>query len=146
MEVLLWAPIFPAAFIGLWAFVMFLLSRVSGWNQLARYYAYDGPAPQTLRRGQSASIGLSTWFPVRYRATLNVGAGDGALYLRPMVLFRLFQPALSIPVSEISREERPGVILRLASLRAEKETGVVILIRPALADWVEAQAGPFSSR
>ena len=146
MEFLLWAPIFPAAFIGLWAFVMFLLSRVSGWNQLARYYAYEGPAPQSLRRDQSASIGLSTWFPVRYRATLNVGAGDGALYLRPAMLFRLFQPALSIPVGEISRQDRQGVVLKLANLRAEKVPGVVILFRPALADWVEAQAGPFSSR
>jgi len=146
MEFLLWAPIFPAAFIGLWVFVMFLLSRMSGWKQLARYYAHDGAAPENLRRGQSASIGLSTWFPVRYRATLNVGAGDGALYLRPMVLFRLFQPALSIPVGDVSRVERQGVILRLASLRAAKVPGVVILLRPALADWVESKAGPFSSR
>ena len=146
MEILLWALVLPAAFIGLWAMIMFILSRMSGWNRLAAVYAWDGEPPANLRYGLSASIGLSTWFPVRYRAALNVGAGDGRLYLRPGALFRLFSPALSIPVAEMTCEVRPGVILKLAHLRAESVPEVVILFRPALADWVQAQAGPFSSR
>jgi|SRR5215217_392154 len=77
-----------------------VISRVSGWHELARQFRADGPAPSYMRNFTSGKIG---W--VGYNGCIAVGGDEQGLYLAPSLVFRLFHPPLRIPWSEIHDRE-----------------------------------------
>lgn len=77
--ILIVAIVFPVAFLTLWCLVLLLLSRISGWNRLARSYsreqtrtAQDGQA----YRWQSGTVGI-----VGYRNCLHIGVSASGISL-----------------------------------------------------------------
>ncbi|GEN09569.1 hypothetical protein SAMN05443572_109223 [Myxococcus fulvus] len=84
------------------AFVMWVLSWVSGWRGLARNFGTDtGDRPESMRWLRSARLGLAS-----YDCCLWVGGDERGLYLRPVLPLRLSHASLRIPWSEIRAWER----------------------------------------
>jgi hypothetical protein len=87
--------LFPIAFITMWSFVLWLLSRLSGWSRLAQ--TYGTPEPRTPAgnkawRWQSGSVGL-----VGYRGCLHIGVSPSGVALAVAWPFRLCHQDLFIP-------------------------------------------------
>jgi hypothetical protein len=91
-------PSFPILFIAGWILVSFIMSRM-GWRQLAKQY-------RTKRRYSFGSGDLISarinW--IRYKRCLMFIHDMEGMYLRPMILFRLFHPPIFIPWREMSEE------------------------------------------
>ena len=93
---------FNPTFIALFILFMVILSfmfRVD-WNDLAKLYRTNEPAPANLSRFQHGSVGL-----VYYKGTLNVGVTPQGLYLSIFPLFNFGLPPLLIPWSAIRKIE-----------------------------------------
>ena len=86
------------SFVLFWGFVVWLISRVSGWQRLARHYRTPTPP-----KGQPVSQMLAMLGSARHRGTLTLQAAPEGLYLTVMVLFRLGHPPLLIPWSAVKR-------------------------------------------
>jgi hypothetical protein len=87
--------IFPFAFIGSWLLVSFILSRM-GWATLATNYPFDG-----VFTGQRIGIISGSINSVNYNNSIILKYNDEGLYLKPIVLFRLFHKPILIPWKEI---------------------------------------------
>ncbi|MEZ5998439.1 MAG: hypothetical protein R3B98_07080 [Hyphomonas sp.] len=137
MSWLLIPPAFLAAFAGIWVTVLFLLGRISGWSRLHAAYPHDGGPIPVHRSMQSASIGSSPLFRVRYRNVLTVGTDGVFLFLKPGFLFGIMQPALAIPLSEIRTEQKQGLLGQLIHLRTAREPDIAIIIHERLFRWLQ---------
>lgn len=133
--------VFPVAFIAIWCGVLWLLSRMSGWNELAGAYGYIGEIRGESRSFQSASIGYRSWFLVRFRSCLGVTVDSGMLIVKPWFIFGVFQPPIAIPLDDLVQRERKMLFWTYRELRALRSGHVMILITPELAQWIEASAG-----
>jgi hypothetical protein len=91
--------IFPFFFIGMWCFVLRILSYMSGWTQLAERFHHSKKFQGTYYRFQSVKLGK-----VNFRSSLEMGVNDQGLFLIPTIIFRLFHKPLLIPWEEISAE------------------------------------------
>src|SRR5688572_3377228 len=80
----------------LWAAVVFLLSRMSGWSTLARTYGAREPFAGTLQRRCSGTLGI-----VGYNKCLALGANELGLHISVPRIFAIGHPALFVPWSEI---------------------------------------------
>lgn len=80
----------------LWVAVMFVLSRLSGWNALARRYEAPQPFSGEVVRRCSGTLG---W--VGYNNSLVLGANEQGLYVAVPRIFAIGHPALLVPWSEI---------------------------------------------
>lgn len=89
-----------------WCAVVWLLSRISGWHRLAQRYASgDRPVTGACYGGITGMVGA-----VSYRSTLTVHFGQEGFFLEVMPLFRVGQPRLFIPWSEISGRKSRSVL------------------------------------
>jgi hypothetical protein len=140
-EATIFIAIFPLLFVGIWLLVMFVLSRASGWSSLANSYPSNEPFSGTVEHWQSAQMRATS----HYNGCLNFGANAHGLYLVPMLLFRSFHPALSIPWSEVtSSPVKMWLFFDYIELRFARVPGVFIRIRPTLAaKLVENSGGIF---
>jgi hypothetical protein len=88
-----WLPyLLPLAFVGLWLFVGWILSRVSGWAALAeRFPASERPQGRKLHR-QVVSMG-----PVGEDGVTGMLVSSRGLYLYAMFLFRFGRRPLLLP-------------------------------------------------
>ena len=86
------------SFVLIWSFVVWLISRLSGWHRLARHYRTSAPPTGQPVRQMLAMLGSA-----RHRGTLTLQAAPAGLYLTVMVLFRLGHPPLLIPWSAVKR-------------------------------------------
>nr|BDT33845.1 hypothetical protein MFMH1_35140 [Myxococcus sp. MH1] len=93
----------------LWfAFVLWVLSWVSGWRGLARNFGTDaGDRPESMRWLRSARLGWAS-----YNHCLWMGGDERGLYLRPVLPLRLSHSPLRIPWSEIRAWERKKFLFR----------------------------------
>ena len=106
---LLFLILFPL----MWCGVLWINSRLSGWNRLARHYRTDKiPSGKLFSRVQG-HIGL-----VSYRAVLECTANGEGLFLRPAALFRFAHPLLFIPWTEM-HDVRRSALLWIPLVRAE---------------------------
>lgn len=87
--------IFPPFFIGLFVFVIYLLSR-KGWSDLVNMYQFDSDF-QGHRFGV-ISAGING---VNYNNCLILKYNEQGFYLRPAFIFRLFHKPVFIPWEEI---------------------------------------------
>jgi hypothetical protein len=98
------APLLFAAF---WCGVVYLLSHLGGWAQLAlKFRAHDLPNGQRFG-WQSARIGRT-----RYNNALTIFTSKQGLYLQPFILFRLAHPPLLIPWSEVKHPQVQRLFMR----------------------------------
>ncbi len=129
-------PLIPVLFIvsfaALWSLVVVIISLAGGWSRLAGYYRATGPFMGQRWAWQTGWLGWA-----RYRGILTIGADASGVYLEVMPLFRIMHPALFIPWSDITVEERttflfPTVVLLFAQvpgvrLSLFKSTGEKVL-------------------
>ena len=102
-------PIFVAAFP---LVVIYVLSRVTGWQRLAERYPSQGePPPPSTRFGYGVFRG---W--LGYNGALVVGSDAGGLYVGTWWIFSWCHPAFYVPWSEVSeiRREASGWNARVA--------------------------------
>jgi hypothetical protein len=86
--------VFPA----FWCFVVWILSRASGWHRLAqRHAAGNRLVSGACHGGVTGMVGV-----VSYRHVLTLHFNADGFFLEVMVLFRIGHPRLFIPWSEIS--------------------------------------------
>jgi hypothetical protein len=94
---------FVVSFLVLWTFILWIISRVSGWHRLAQQYGDTSLFSGEIVRFGSARIGWAN-----YNGALNVGANDMGVYLAPMAIFRPFHPPLFIPWSAVESQPFQG--------------------------------------
>ncbi len=86
---------FPVLFIGVWVLVFFIISRF-GWAKLATHYASDADFPGTRIGLISLAI---NW--VSYNNSLVMKYNERGMYLKPLLVFRLFHKPILIPWKDI---------------------------------------------
>ncbi len=92
--------IFPLYFAFLWVTITFLISRM-GWNRLREFVV----RPETIAHpptGRSFGMNGARIGMANYNNCLTVIVAANGLYMRPIVLFKLFHPPLLIPWSAFS--------------------------------------------
>lgn len=89
-----------------WCFVVWILSRASGWHRLAgRYAMVTRPVMGARHSGLTGMVGA-----VSYRNVLTVHFVPEGFFLEVMVLFRIGQPALFIPWTEVTGRKARQVL------------------------------------
>ena len=81
----------------LWIVVTALLSRMSGWRELAQRYAHKMGTPEESFSFQTASF---RW-AINYRSCITIGLSPEGLSLSILKPFRMFHPSILIPWSVI---------------------------------------------
>jgi len=93
---------FSVVFVLFWAGIVFLISRLSGWSNLAKEF----PAPEDVdgRVFNWCSARLRMF--VNYSNCLTVIVSSAGIYLEPMIFFRIGHKPILIPgyaIMELSR-------------------------------------------
>jgi len=92
--------LFAILFALLWCASSFWVSWVSGWHSLVRRFKYQAePYADIESSGSFASVYLRYWS--HYSGVVFLTAGEDALYVSIMFLFRVGHPPLRIPWGEI---------------------------------------------
>jgi hypothetical protein len=102
----------PIVVVAVPVLVLYVLSRVTGWQRLAERYPSVGMSPEPhTRLGYGVFRG---W--LGYNGALVVGSDAGGLYVGTWAIFSWCHPAFYIPWSEVSeiRTEGSGWNERLA--------------------------------
>lgn len=88
--------IFPFFFIGIWILVNFIISKM-GWNDLVKKYLYTD-----FFAGNRIGIISASINTINYKNCLVLKYNEEGIYLRPILLFRLFHKPLLITWKEIN--------------------------------------------
>jgi hypothetical protein len=83
---------------------LFVLIKVSGWDQIATMYPYRSTFQGKIFKFSSAYLGTT-----QFKGSLDIGINHEGLYLRPFILFRLHYPPALIPWSDVSRFEKKKI-------------------------------------
>jgi hypothetical protein len=95
---------FPFFFIGMWTLVTYVISKM-GWTNLVDKYLF-----QDQFIGQRIGIISASINNSNYKNSLILKYNQDGIYLRPVILFRLFHKPILIPWTEI-KEVRTKKIL-----------------------------------
>ena len=87
---------FPLVFAGMWCGVIFLLSMLGGWRDLAESFPDRGQPCDRSFRMQSGRLGF-----INYSSILTIHSGPQGLRVAVLGPFRLGHPSLFIPWSAI---------------------------------------------
>lgn len=121
---------FVVYFIGLWCLVCYSLSWLGGWHALAHRYRCESDFSGERWRFRS---GKMRW-NLGYSSCLTFGANRDGLYLAVFFPFRVGQPPLFIPWSEITvRRERRSLMWR-TRFTLGNERRIPLLISQRLGD------------
>jgi hypothetical protein len=119
-----------------WCFIVWILSRASGWHRLAlRYPGANRPMTGARHAGVTGMVGV-----VSYRHVLTLHFESDGFFLEVMPLFRIGQPRVFIPWSEIA-ERKPFAMRWWNAIRLTVGHPEVATIRLP-ADLVEKYAPP----
>ncbi|HJX83074.1 MAG TPA: hypothetical protein VJ723_01875 [Candidatus Angelobacter sp.] len=128
----------PLLVIGQFLLVFYMLALVSGWRVLAQRFRAQNPFLGPKWHGQSASLRNTG----RYNHCLTIGADSSGLFIVPLLLFRLWHPALLIPWTEITFERKKVLFLfSVLKLRLGTSDQVPFTVSASLGAKIEAAAG-----
>lgn len=96
---------FLIAFPLMWCFVVWLISIMSGWQELAQKYRAQQPATGKLWLSQYGFVNGA-----RYGNALNITTNDTGLFLETLAIFSINHPRLFIPWSDLHNPNE--VVLR----------------------------------
>ena len=117
-------PVFLAAG---WPLLCFLLSRLSGWATLARFY--KAPLPFS---GRTYALRSGTLNNVEFRGALTLGAGPDGLFLNVLLLFRFGCVPLLIPWDDVAATVHARRWFSTMELRFRQAPSVVLTISEGL--------------
>ena len=95
---------FPFLFVGSWVFVGYIISKL-GWSKLASKYKFT----QLFVGTRVGTISMYINF-INHKNTLILAYNDEGLYIKPIILFRLFHPPILIPWKEIMEVRDKGIL------------------------------------
>jgi hypothetical protein len=96
---------FPFLFVGMWILVTFIISRV-GWSDLAANYETINPFI-----GQRVGIISASINSANYNNSLIMKYNEVGIYLKPIIIFRLFHKPILIPWKEIKEVRYKKILL-----------------------------------
>ncbi len=76
-----------------WSAIVFLISRVGGWSELAERFGHDGPAQGEVFTWCSARLR----FLCNYSNCLRVTISDAGIHIRTLIFFKMGHRPLFIP-------------------------------------------------
>ena len=125
-------------FLLFWCAILFLISALSGWMDLAGNFRLTSTFTGPTWWFQSARMRWTS----HYGGLLIVGADQTGLMLSVLSLFRPGHPSLLIPWSEISvASRREFLFIWRVKLLLGREDHVPFVISGSLADRIQAAAG-----
>jgi hypothetical protein len=131
--------LFPVFFIGLWAFVLFLVALLSGWSRLAQAYQAHTRFEGEIWRFRTGHFGWA-----RYNGCLTVGANYEGLYLAVFPLFRIGHPPLFIPWYDITTAEKKGFLSSYLEFKFARAPSVTLHIHRSLGEAIVGKRDEFS--
>lgn len=103
--------LFPLFFVGMWLFVARIMSWL-GWSKFARDFQWEGPIPEGATHFSFATMVIGGWpSAASYRNAIHVWLDERGIFLRPLLLFRMFHPPLHIGWDAVE-EVQPRKLLR----------------------------------
>lgn len=87
--------LFPFFFIGVWIFATYIIANMA-WNDLVEHYR----APDHVE-GKRIGINSLSINSVNYKNSIVLTYNEVGLYMKPILLFRLFHEPLLIPWTEM---------------------------------------------
>ncbi len=124
--------------IGCWVAISLLISRISGWATVARYYRSLEPFQGERLRVQSAALRWKTG----YNNCLTVGTNDFGLYLSVFFILRVGHPNLFIPWADISAVCRRGFLSAYVEFQFRQTPTVPFRVSERLGRRIIQSAGP----
>ena len=121
----------------IWTSVSFGIAKLGGWRLLAQRFRFDGMFTGTVWRWQSGAFRRIA----SYNGALIIGANESGIMLTTMFFFRLGHPALFIPWSEITVQERISLFGTLVDLKLGLVEQVPFTIRQELGVKLRNAAG-----
>ena len=95
-----------------WCVVCLIISRVGGWQHLARRYGTDEPPGGTRLSSQSGKVNI-----MGYNNCLTVHVSDEGIHMAVMILFRPGHQPLMIPWRDIHNMRQESFLwMKLTSL------------------------------
>lgn len=127
------AVLFPIYFIGMWCFVLWVISRIGGWARLASLYP-AGARPEGLHLGWR-SMQIRPF--ANYSSCLNVTLAHEGIYMIPVAIFRLGHRPLLIPWTCVGPLEEKTILFRYYLLPMEAGGKHIRLSVPVSAkEWI----------
>lgn len=133
--------LFPFAFLAMWVFIVSVLSKMSGWRNLAAHHTQHNDFEGPKRRYQSLSMKTITFFPVNFSSVVTLGANGSGILLSLLIPFRMFHPSLFINYTNFNGTERRMFFFEQVEIQVVNAPGVKISISKSQADWIENQSG-----
>lgn len=125
-----YAVIFFAAF---WTGLVYVVSYISGWKDLAGKYPYHGEILTEKKHFQS----LSMRFASNYNGCVTVGGNQQGLYLSVLYIFRPGHPPMFIPWHEIEAEHKKVFTISTLRLKTMQCPNAVVTVRGNLEGFLE---------
>lgn len=119
----------------LWCGVVGLIAYIGGWRTLAEVYPAQPSDTAEWKHMTTGFLGRGIFSIGQYKSVLSVGKDGRFIHLKPMALFSMFHPQISIPVLDIAREGHGDGFLSTARLSFAKSK-VELRISGKLANWL----------
>jgi hypothetical protein len=129
--------LFPLLFAVGWCAVIYTVSLLTGWHQLAGVYARSGEFDGERWNWQSGQMRWGT----HYNACLSVGANRHGLYLAVAFPFRVGHPSLFISWSDVSAAPGKMLWFRYLELRFRQAPSIPLRLPERLIPKLAAAAG-----
>jgi len=91
-------------FLAIWSFVLFIISLISGWRELAKLYPYNNEQAIEWKYRGGGGIYRRNLSSAGVRGRLAVGANKVGCVIKPPFLWRPFHPKLFLPFDKIQSE------------------------------------------
>jgi hypothetical protein len=134
-EIAPWIALALFGFTFFWCFVVFLISRLSGWAVLAAAYpATEVLSPSVRYRWQSAFMNANT----KYNASIIVAADTQGVHFATFPIFGVGHAPFSVPWTDVRAEARQLMFVTRVKLTFARAPQVTMLVLPRLAERLEA--------
>ena len=124
-------------FLGLWLLLNIIVSRLTGWAQMAAHYRNAGGLPEKVWRFQT----ITTRWGMGYKGCTNVGADSRGVYIFFGFLFRFGHPAIFVPWGDITITENQVSRSIMLELRFRKTEDLPVRIFAELGAGLAVAAG-----
>lgn len=122
--------LFLVFFVVVWLFACFILSRIGGWEKLARIYRYDVKFSGERWRFRSCKMNGYT----NYNNCITFGTNQAGLYMKILPLFHFHHPPLLIPWQDIRKEKVAGIVFNYLELTFAGVPNVRVRINESLGE------------